>query len=166
MPAMNAKLVSLSLLLSLDFSFRSFCLFYLFACQCFMSVIVSPLLSFCSSYIAVSILQEQSFSPAAAQNLWFPAKPFFFYFMFTLLPSSFPLSLLCSASQSIYMSSMCSTAVILVSSASPLPVTVLEGHCWYNYSFWLSSRLTPGWPGPDAAPVCQPLLLLQLMRDA
>lgn len=32
-----------------------------------------------------------------------------------------------------------------------LPVTVLQGHCWYNHSFWLSSRLTRGWPGPSAA---------------
>lgn len=57
-------------------------------------------------------------------------------------------------------------SLILVSDPLPLPVTVLEGHSWYNYSFWLSCRLTPGWPGPDAAPVCQQLLLLQLMRDA
>lgn len=33
----------------------------------------------------------------------------------------------------------------------PPPVAALEGHSWYNYSFWLSCRLTPGWPGPSSA---------------
>lgn len=145
---MNAKLLSLSLIPSLEFLFSpSLCPFYLFTCQRRMH---------CRSTFVLVFLPHRRFI--------FTRAVFFSERIVVLFHVSCPLSFLHFPS---------SPRVTLPCSSSdtshnllPLPVVVLEGHSWYNYSFWLSSRLTPGWPGPDAAAVCQPLTLLQLMRDA
>lgn len=136
-------------------------------CVCFiyLHVSVSPLLSFYSSHIAVSLLQKQFFFSSSSSRICAFLEAFYFSLSCLLYSIFFYISFF-SVSLSLSVSQLMFCSLMLVSDPLPLPVAVLEGHSWYNYSFWLSSRLTPGWPGPDAAPVCQPLLLLQLMRAA
>lgn len=112
---------------------------------------ISPLLSLFSSHICRFIITRAAFSSSSSSSR-------IFSLMFTWFFSYLIFIFFCIVFHVLFLHW---SAIFC-----PPPLAVPEGHSSYNYSFWLSSRLTPGWPGPDAAPVFQPLLPPQLMRDA